>query len=60
MPGAVPYTSTRALTNATLPYVRKLAGLGLKAALADDPGLAAGLNTHAGTITHDGAAAAFT
>jgi alanine dehydrogenase len=39
--------------------VRKLAGLGVTAALADDPGMAAGLNTHAGTITYDGVAAAF-
>jgi len=53
MPGAVPRTSTFALTNATLPYVRALADLGWQAALKRDPGLAAGLNVHAGEITHD-------
>jgi alanine dehydrogenase len=53
MPGAVPRTSTFALTNATLPYVRALADLGWQAALKRDPGLAAGLNIHAGEITHD-------
>ena len=52
MPGAVPRTSTFALTNATLPYVRALADLGWQAALRRDPGLAAGLNVHAGHITH--------
>jgi alanine dehydrogenase len=52
MPGAVPRTSTLALTNATLPYVRALADLGWQAALRRDPGLAAGLNVHAGEITH--------
>jgi alanine dehydrogenase len=51
MPGAVPRTSTFALTNATLPYVRALADLGWQAALRRDPGLAAGLNVHAGQIT---------
>jgi alanine dehydrogenase len=51
MPGAVPRTSTFALTNATLPYVRSLADLGWQAALRRDPGLAAGLNVHAGEIT---------
>jgi len=51
MPGAVPRTSTFALTNATLPYVRQLADLGAEKALAADPHLAAGLNVHAGAIT---------
>ena len=51
MPGAVPRTSTFALTNATLPYVRQLADLGVAKALAADPHLAAGLNVHAGAIT---------
>jgi alanine dehydrogenase len=51
MPGAVPRTSTFALTNATLPYVRALADLGWQAALRRDAGLAAGLNVHAGEIT---------
>jgi alanine dehydrogenase len=53
MPGAVPRTSTFALTNATLPYVRALADLGWQGALKRDPGLANGLNVHAGEITHD-------
>jgi len=53
MPGAVPRTSTLALTNATLPYVRALADLGWQAALRRDAGLAAGLNVHAGEITHE-------
>src|SRR5215470_2677794 len=53
MPGAVPRTSTFALTNATLPYVRALADLGWQAAFRRDPGLAAGLNVHAGQITHE-------
>ena len=50
MPGAVPRTSTFALTNATLPYVRALADHGWQAAIANDPGLARGLNVHAGQI----------
>ena len=49
----MPRTSTFALTNATLPYVRALADLGWQAALKRDPGLAGGLNVHAGEITHD-------
>jgi alanine dehydrogenase len=53
MPGAVPRTSTFALTNATLPYVRALADLGWQAALKKDAGLAAGLNVYAGHITHE-------
>src|SRR5207249_1358524 len=53
MPGAVPRTATLALNNATLPYVRALADLGWQAALGRDPGLAAGLNVHAGEITHE-------
>jgi alanine dehydrogenase len=53
MPGAVPRTSTLALTNATLPYARALADLGWQAAFKRDPGLAAGLNVHAGQITHE-------
>jgi alanine dehydrogenase len=52
MPGAVARTSTFALTNATLPYVRMLADLGWQAALQKDAGFAAGLNVHAGQITH--------
>ena len=53
MPGAVPRTSTLALTNATLPYVRALADLGWREALRRDPGLAAGLNVYGGEITHE-------
>ena len=53
MPGAVPRTSTLALTNATLRYVRALADFGWREALRRDPGLAAGLNVHAGEITHE-------
>jgi alanine dehydrogenase len=52
MPGAVPRTSTYALTNATLPYVRALADYGWREALRRDPGLAGGLNVDAGQITH--------
>ncbi|MEV4242406.1 alanine dehydrogenase [Streptosporangium canum] len=53
MPGSVANTSTYALTNATLPYAVKLAGLGWKSALQQDAGLALGLNTHAGRLTND-------
>lgn len=53
MPGAVPRTSTFALTNATLPYVRAIADLGWQVALKRDAGLAGGLNVHAGQITHE-------
>jgi alanine dehydrogenase len=56
MPGAVPRTSTFALTNATLPYVRALADLGWRKALGRDPGFAAGLNVHEGSITHEAVA----
>ncbi len=51
MPGAVPRTSTFALTNATLPYGLALAGKGLRQAALDDPGLLAGVNTYRGHIT---------
>jgi alanine dehydrogenase len=57
MPGAVPRTSTVALTNATLPYVRALAG-GWQTALKRDAGLAHGLNVHAGKVTHQAVATA--
>ncbi|MBN9098529.1 MULTISPECIES: alanine dehydrogenase [unclassified Pseudonocardia] len=53
MPGAVPNTSTYALTNATLPYVLRLANQGWEAALAADPGLARGLSTHRGALTDE-------
>ena len=52
MPGAVPRTSTYALTNATMPYVRALANLGWKAALNADNALALGLNTVAGEVVN--------
>lgn len=52
MPGAVPTTSTYALTNATMPYVRAIANLGWRDALRADLSLALGLNTHAGTVTN--------
>src|SRR4029077_5597531 len=54
MPGAVPRSSTLALTNATLPYVRALADLGWREALQRDAGLAGGLNVHGGQNTHQG------
>ena len=52
MPGAVARTSTFALTNATLPFVLALAEKGFQRALAEDPFLCAGLNIHAGQVTH--------
>ena len=58
MPGAVPHTSTYALTNATLPYAIELADKGWRAALAADPALAPGLNTHEGRLTNAPVAAA--
>ncbi len=57
MPALVPRTSTYALTNATLPFALRLAR-GVEAALAADPGLAQGLNTAGGKITHPAVAAA--
>ena len=52
MPAAVPNTSTLALTNATFPYVLKLANDGAEAAIKSDPGIAEGVNTYAGTLTY--------
>ena len=52
MPGAVPHTSTYALTNVTLPYALELANLGWRDALKADPALALGLNTHDGHVTY--------
>ena len=52
MPGAVPITSTYALTNATLPYVAALAGLGMHRAVAADPGLKRGVSVAAGQVTY--------
>jgi alanine dehydrogenase len=53
MPGAVPHTSTYALTNVTLPYALELAGHGWREALRRDPALAKGLNTHDGVVTNE-------
>ena len=52
MPGAVPITSTWALTNATMPYVLKLADRGVRDALASDEGFLRGLNVAAGRVTY--------
>lgn len=52
MPGAVPHTSTYALTNATLPYIVELANRGWLDALRRDPALAKGLNTHEGQVIY--------
>jgi alanine dehydrogenase len=52
MPGAVPHTSTYALTNVTLPYALDLANLGWRDALRNDRALALGLNTHEGHVTY--------
>ena len=56
MPGAVPHTSTLALTNATFPYLMRLANLGAAEALKQDAGLAEGLNVWNGILTHRGVA----
>jgi alanine dehydrogenase len=56
IPGAVPHTSTYALTNATLPYLAALATQGVAAAIAADPALALGVNTLAGAVTHEAVA----
>ena len=58
MPGAVPHTSTYALTNVTLPYVVALAEHGWKAACQEDAALAKGLNVHAGAVVSEPVAAA--
>ena len=58
MPGAVPHTSTAALTNATLPYVRAIAARGWRDAMRGDAALAAGLNTTSGSLASAGVAAA--
>jgi len=56
MPGAVPHTSTLALTNSTFPYLMRIANLGAREALKRDAGFAEGLNTWMGTLTHRGVA----
>lgn len=58
MPGAVPNTSTSALTNATVPYIRQIARRGWKDALRSDAALAAGLNVVGGTVVNAGVATA--
>jgi alanine dehydrogenase len=58
IPGAVPHTSTYALTNATLPYLTELASKGLRQACADDAALALGVNTLAGAVIHPAVAGA--
>lgn len=59
IPGAVPFTSTLALTNATLPYALRLADKGWQQAYAEDPGLKLGLNVVDGKVTFPGVAEAF-
>ncbi len=59
MPGAVPRTSTYALSNATLPYTVKLANMGAEAAIQADPALTKGVNTYKGKITYPAVAEAF-
>jgi alanine dehydrogenase len=56
MPGAVPRTSTFALTNATLPYALDLANKGFEQAIKDDDGLREGVNTYAGKLTYEAVA----
>ncbi len=58
MPGAVPRTSTFALTNATLPYALRIANKGFINAIASDEGLRAGVNTYAGKLTYEAVALA--
>lgn len=56
MPGIVPRSSTYALTNATMPYLIRLASEGVDRAMRSDPGLAKGINLKEGKVTHDGVA----
>ncbi|HZU94444.1 MAG TPA: alanine dehydrogenase, partial [Microbacterium sp.] len=58
MPGAVPETATRALTNATIPYVSAIAGKGWERAASEDPALAKGLNVQGGRVVLDAVAQA--
>jgi alanine dehydrogenase len=58
MPGAVPHTSTYALTNATLPYIVEVAERGVAGAITADPALRAGVNTVAGQVTNPAVAEA--
>jgi alanine dehydrogenase len=59
MPGAVPRTSTFALTNVTLPYAMKIANMGVEGALRSDPALMLGLNLWKGSLTSKPVAEAF-
>ncbi|MBE9531876.1 MAG: alanine dehydrogenase, partial [Proteobacteria bacterium] len=59
MPGSVPRTATLALTNATLPYILKLAALGLKGVVKEAPALALGINAHEGKVTNLAVAKSF-
>jgi len=59
MPGAVPRTSTLALTNSTLPYAQLLADRGIETAISNSVPLARGINIHRGVVTHPGVARAF-
>jgi alanine dehydrogenase len=59
MPAIVPYTSTYALTNATLSYGLEIADKGIVRAARENPALAKGLNTYRGKVTHNGVATAF-
>jgi alanine dehydrogenase len=56
MPAAVPHTSTLGLTNATFPYVMKLAQMGATAAIKADAGIAEGVNTFKGHVTYEAVA----
>jgi len=58
MPGGVPITSTKALTNATLPYVEAIADHGLARAVGRDPALASGVNVLDGKVTYEAVAEA--
>jgi len=58
MPGAVPHTSTHALTNATLSYILEVANVGWRLAAKTDPSLAAGVNAVAGVLTNSSVAEA--
>ena len=57
MPGAVPQTSTRALTNTTLPFIERIASAGVEAAVRDSPALCLGANVWGGCVVHEGVGA---
>ncbi len=59
MPGAYPRTSTLALTNATLPYIKTISNAGIEKAISEDPAIKSSLNTLRGEIVHQGVAEAF-